>query len=132
MEIVTDTSVLIAVILNEPEKKAIVNATAGHDLVGPGSIRWEIGNAFSAMLKRRRLSLRSARQALAIFDVIPIRYLEVDVAQSLKLAHDHNIYAYDAYFLDCASRHKKPLLTLDNRLKEYGRDIGINIVEIDL
>jgi len=130
MDIVTDTSVLIAVILNEPEKKAIVNATAGHDLVGPCSIKWEICNAFSAMLKRKRLSLHSARKALAIFDVIPIRYLEVDFAEALKLAHDHNIYAYDAYFLDCASRHKKPFLTLDNRLKEHGRDVGIDIMEI--
>jgi uncharacterized protein with PIN domain len=46
MDIVIDTSVLIAVILNEPEKAELVKLTAGHTLVGPESIRWEIGNAF--------------------------------------------------------------------------------------
>jgi predicted nucleic acid-binding protein len=131
MEIVTDTSVMIAVILNEPEKEAIVDATAGHDLVCPGSIRWEIVNAFSAMFRQKRISLRIARRALAIFDVIPIRYLEVDLAASLKLAHDHNIYAYDAYFLDCASRYGKPFLTLDKRLKACATDVGIDVVEVD-
>lgn len=131
MDIVTDTCVLIAVILNEPEKAAIVKATAGYNLVGPGSIRWEIGNAFSAMLKKNRLSLQAAKKSLAIFDVIPIRYLGVDFVQALKLADDYNIYAYDAYFLDCALRHNKPLMTLDKRLAKCARAIGIDVWEID-
>lgn len=130
MDIVTDTSVLIAVILNEPEKSEIVKATAGHTLVGPESIRWEIGNAFSAMFKKKRISLRLAQQALAIFEVIPIRYLEVDFKHSLKLAHDNDIYAYDAYFLDCALRHKAPLLSLDGKMIIKAKNIGIKITEI--
>ena len=130
MDITTDTSVLIAVVLNEPEKRLVIKATAGHNLVGPGSIRWEITNAFSAMFKRNRINLRTAQKALAIFDVIPIRYLDVDFRHSLKLAHDNNIYAYEAYFLDCALRHKTPLLSLDSRLIKSARDIGVDIVEI--
>ena len=132
MEIVTDTSVLIAVILNEPEKEAIVEATSGCDLVGPGAIRWEIANAFSAMFKKKRISLRAAQKAHAIFETIPIRYLDVDFSASLKLAHDYKVYAYDAYFLDCAIRHKKPLLTLDSRLKACANEVGIDIMEVDL
>ncbi len=61
MDIVMDTSALIAVILNEPEKKTIIKATAGNTLVGPESIRWEIGNAFSAMFKQKRIDLFSER-----------------------------------------------------------------------
>ena len=130
MDITTDTSVLIAVILNEPEKKSIINATAGHNLVGPGSIRWEVTNAFSAMFKRDRISLRTAQKALAVFDVIPIRYLDVDFHHSLKLAHDNNIYAYDAYFLDCALRNKTPFLSLDSQMINRAKKIGIDILEI--
>jgi predicted nucleic acid-binding protein len=78
MDIVIDTSVLIAVILNEPEKAELVKLTAGHTLVGPESIRWEIGNAFSAMFKKDRITLRMAQQAMSIFEVIPIRYMDVD------------------------------------------------------
>jgi len=130
MDIVIDTSVLIAVILNEPEKAELVKLTAGHTLVGPESIRWEIGNAFSAMFKKDRITLRMAQQAMSIFEVIPIRYMDVDFKHALKLAHDNNIYAYDAYFLDCALRHKAPLFSLDTKLVTKARDLGIKIKEI--
>ncbi len=52
MDIVIDTSALIAVITGEPERDRIVELTTGATLVGPGSIPWEIGNAFSAMFKQ--------------------------------------------------------------------------------
>jgi hypothetical protein len=50
MDIVIDTSALLAVIVAEPERNRIVESTSGHTLIGPGSIPWEIGNAFSAMI----------------------------------------------------------------------------------
>jgi predicted nucleic acid-binding protein len=130
MDIVMDTSALIAVILNEPEKKTIIKATAGNTLVGPESIRWEIGNAFSAMFKQNRIDLSLAQKALSIFEVIPIRYLDVDFNHSLKLAHDNKMYAYDAYFLDCAIRHKSPLITLDGKMKTKAKSMGINVLEV--
>jgi len=52
MDIVVDTSVLIAVIANEPEKDRLIRQTTGADLLAPPSCHWEIGNAFSAMLRR--------------------------------------------------------------------------------
>lgn len=132
MDITTDTSVVIAVILNAPEKKAIINATTGHTLVGPGSIQWEVTNAFSAMFKRGRISLRTAQEALQIFNVIPIRYLDVDFPHSLQLAYDNNIYAYDAYFLDCALRNTTPLLSLDSQMINRAKTMGIDILEITI
>ena len=36
MDIVIDTSVLIAVIVGEPERYRIVELTVGHTLIGPG------------------------------------------------------------------------------------------------
>lgn len=130
MDIVIDTSVLIAVILNEPEKKKIIQVTTDNTLVGPESIRWEMGNAFSAMFKQNRIGLRIAQDALRIFEVIPIRYLDVDFNHSLKLAHDNKIYAYDAYFLDCVIRHKLPLITLDGKMKAKAKTIGIKVLEV--
>lgn len=55
MEIVVDTSVIIAVIVDEPEKARLIESTKGASLIAPGSLYWEIGNAFSAMLKRKRI-----------------------------------------------------------------------------
>jgi predicted nucleic acid-binding protein len=46
MDIVIDTSALIAVNVGEPERSLIIQITEGNTLIGPGSIPWEIGNAF--------------------------------------------------------------------------------------
>lgn len=130
MNIVIDTSALLAVIMGEPERDRIVELTSGHTLLGPGAIPWEVGNAFSAMLKRHRLTLAEAQKGLRIFHMIPLRYVKVDLVNALSLANQAGLYAYDAYFVDCASRHAAPLLTLDRTLKQVANDIGIKLLEI--
>ena len=54
--IVIDTSAILAVLLAEPEKLAVVEATMGRVLCAPASLRWEVGNAAKAGVKRRRLT----------------------------------------------------------------------------
>jgi len=130
MDIVIDTSALIAVIVGEPERKRIVEFTTGNTLIGPGSIPWEIGNAFSAMFKQDRLTLDEAQKGLAIFASIPLRYLEPDFVNTLKISKQSKMYAYDAYFLDCAIRHKAPLLTLDRKLKASAQNLNVETMEV--
>ena len=130
MDLVVDTSVIIAVLLNESNKANIVEAASGCALIGPPVIAWETGNALSAMFKRKRINLSTALKAMRAYEDIPIRYIAVNFIQSLKLAYDHNLYAYDAYFLDCARRHNAPLLSLDVALVETARQIGIEVKEI--
>ena len=131
MNIVIDTSAIIAVIVAEPERDAIIAATSGHTLIGPGSIPWEIGNAFSAMIKQRRIGVADAQQGLEILDSIPLQYVNIDMANVLSIAAQVNAYAYDAYLLDCALRHAAPLLTLDRTLKRAADALGINLVNLE-
>jgi predicted nucleic acid-binding protein len=130
MDIAVDTSALIAVIVGEPERDKIIKITTGHTLIGPGSIPWEVGNAFSAMFKQDRLSFEDAQKGLEIFQGIPIRYVETDIANALKLSKEINMYAYDAYLLDCAMRYKSPLLTLDQKLKSAAKILKIEVLEV--
>jgi predicted nucleic acid-binding protein len=130
MEIVIDTSALIAVIVGEPERSRIIEVTTGKTLVGPGSIPWEIGNAFSAMFKQDRLTIDEAQKGLEIFRSIPLRYVEPDFFNALRLSRTMNVYAYDAYFLDCAIRYKSPLLTLDRKLKVAAQNANIDALEV--
>lgn len=130
MDIVIDTSALVSVIVGEPERNKIIEITTGNTLVGPGSIPWEIGNAFSAMFKQKRLSLEEAQKGISIFNSIPIRYIETNFVAVLIISKEAGIYAYDAYFLDCAVRQKAPLLTLDQRLKSSAYDLNIITMEV--
>ena len=130
MEIIIDTSALIAVIVGEPERDIIVDITAGNNLIGPGSIPWEIGNAFSAMFKQKRLTIQEAEKGIAIFKNIPIRYIEPDYINSLKISNKTDMYAYDAYFLDCAMRYNAPLLTLDKKLGAMAYKLNIKTLEV--
>jgi predicted nucleic acid-binding protein len=130
MELVIDTSALIAVIVAEPERDTIIEITKGNTLIGPGSIPWEIGNAFSAMFKQNRVSMKEADKGIEIFNTIPIRYIEPDFSKILYLSKENNMYAYDAYFLDCAIRHKAPLLTLDKKLRVIAENLNIETLEV--
>ncbi|MFO7665920.1 MAG: type II toxin-antitoxin system VapC family toxin [Desulfobacterales bacterium] len=130
MDIVIDTSALITVIVGEPERRRVVELTTGNTLIGPGSIPWEIGNAFSAMFKQGKLTLDEAKKGFAIFVNIPLRYVEPDFVNALKISRQTKMYAYDAYFLDCAIRHKAPLLTLDRRLLAAAKEINVAIMEV--
>jgi len=130
MEIIIDTSALIAVIVGEPERDIIVDITTGNSLIGPGSIPWEIGNAFSAMFKQKRLTIQEAEKGFVIFKSIPLRYIEPDFINSLKISKKTNMYAYDAYFLDCALRYNAPLLTLDKKLEAMANKLNIKTLEV--
>jgi len=129
VEIVVDASVLIAVIVNETEKERLVAMTQEAELIAPMSVHWEIGNAFSSLLKRGRITMEQALQAIDMYLEIPVRFVEVELANSLELAGTLGMYAYDAYLLRCAEKYRLPLLTLDKRLVQSAKDKGISVLE---
>jgi predicted nucleic acid-binding protein len=128
--ILVDASAVLAVILEEPEKAAILEVTAGCEAKAPGCLRWEIGNAFSAMVKRGRLTDHESLAALRIFETIPVQEVYVNLGDALALAMRQHIYAYDAYYLMAAKNHRVALLTLDSGMSDVARAEGINLKEI--
>ena len=52
-----------------------------------------------------------------------------DIQQSLEIAFRFNLYAYDAYFLQCAQSLKCPFITLDQRAKEVAKTLNIVVLE---
>lgn len=130
MDLTIDTSVIMAVVLNEPSKWPLVEATKGAELIAPPSLHWEVGNALSALFKRQRIDLPQAEAALESYDRIPIRLADVDLEAGIALADRYGIYAYDAYVIECALRYQTPLLSLDGSQCEVARREGIDIAEV--
>ena len=130
MKIVVDTSVIIAVITNEIHKKDLVEITKDTELIAPPSLHWEIGNAFSAMFRRDRISLEQAKSALLEYQKIPIKFHDIRLDSVLELSQKYELYAYDVYFLLCAKNLKIPLLSLDKQMIESSKLMGIKIIEV--
>ena len=130
MSLIVDTSVIISVVTNEKSKSKLIKITKGEDLIAPASIHWEIGNAFSAMFKRKKVDLKSTKKAMEYYKMIPLRLVDVDIYKSIELSNQYDIYAYDAYFLECARNYSSPLLTVDNGLLEVAKQMNINVIEV--
>jgi predicted nucleic acid-binding protein len=130
VELVVDTSVLIAVLTGDRHRDQLIARTHGAELLAPGSVHWEVGNAFSALLKWRRLKLNDVQAALTAYGQIPIRVVEVELAAALELADRFGLYAHDAYLMACARRQRAPLLTLDARLGRAAQEAGVQVLEV--
>ena len=130
MTLVVDASILLAVLMSEPERAKIVELTKDVDLIAPASVHWEVGNALSSMLKRGRLNLGQAETVLKNYEKIPIRFVEVSLHDSIRISADRKIYAYDAFLIACARDQRCRLISLDKAPLQASADSGIQVVEV--
>jgi len=130
LELVIDTSALLAVLLGEPERAAVITLTQSATLLAPGSVPWEVGNGLIAGFRRKRLSARQVRDAWTSFERIPLRLVHVVVPTALALAEQLGLYAYDAYIMEAARAQRVPLLALDGRLRTAAAKLGLKVWEV--
>lgn len=129
VELVVDTSALLAVLLDEPERPVLISHTRGAVLLAPGSVPWEVGNALIAGFRRNRLDARQVRDAWASFERIPLRLMPIALGKALELAGHLGLYAYDAYVLEAARAHRAPLVATDRRLRAAAAQLGLEVWE---
>lgn len=129
--IVIDTSAVLAVLLHEPQRPALIGLTREGTLLAPGSVPWEVGTGLIAGFRRGRLTARDVHDAWVSFERIPLRLTEVRIARALALAERYGLYAYDAYVLEVARTQRGPLLTLDRRLLDAAKDLDIEALEVN-
>lgn len=82
------------------------------------------------MFKSQRLAIKPAQQALTAYSGIPIKFVDVPLEATLEISKAQNIYAYDAYLIQCAQQTSTSLLTLDNGLKSVARQVGVHVLEV--
>ena len=129
MKIIADTNTFLAVALNEPEKNDIIRLSEGCDLTAPDVLPFEIGNALTAMMKKGTLETDEIIASWDIIQKIPVELRRVNIKSALEIAARFNIYAYDAYFLECAVSLKSPLISLDRGMKRIAQEVGILVLE---
>jgi predicted nucleic acid-binding protein len=130
MNLVIDTSIIIAVLTSEPEREKLVQQTQGVDLLAPASVHWEVGNALAAMLKRRRMTHDQLHPVINAYEQIPIRFIDIELQGALEISAAHDLYAYDAYIIECARENRCSLISLDRRLVQAARAAGVGVLEV--
>ena len=131
MNMVIDTSAIITSLMRGPERDALAEAASGHVLIAPGFVRWEVCQALSVMIRQKGIDVVEARRGMDILDNIPLRYVEVDMAQVLSIASRMKGVAADAFLLETAIRYNAPLLTLDRSLGRAAESLGIDVVRLE-
>jgi predicted nucleic acid-binding protein len=71
-----------------------------------------------------------AIRAIEAYQRIPIRIVDVELDEAVKLADKLNIYAYDAYIIRCAIKYKSPLLSLDKSLLNSASLVKTQIIKV--
>ena len=127
MDVLIDASALMPILINEPEKEELINATKNCELLAPSILPYEIGNASTRLKRRQILTENQIIHSFNGFMNIPLRLIDVDIENALKIACKYSIYAYDAYYLEIAYRFNLPLLTLDGPMKKIALDLNLKI-----
>jgi len=81
------------------------------------------------MMKKNALNKENIVSVWEIVQKIPVDLRHTNIKAALNIAMKCNLYAYDAYFLECAQSLRSPLLTLDLGMQRVAREIGITILE---
>jgi predicted nucleic acid-binding protein len=129
MEIVADASTFLAVILNESDREWVIHKTAGKGIISPEVLPYEIGNALIAMKRKGRLNDREILRAFDLSQRIAVKLVSLKIHDAMKIALRFNIYAYDAFYLQCCIENKLPLISLDDRMCDTAENLGIKVVK---
>ena len=60
---------------------------------------------------------------------VPVELRSVNMKSALEIAMRFQIYAYDAFFLECAYSLRLPFITLDRGMCRVAQKMGVSIVE---
>lgn len=122
---VLDTSATAALLFGEPDADEVARRATGRDLVAPSLLRYELA---SVCLKKcaRYPDLREALlDALRLYPRLEVREVQVPADGLVLLAEASGLTAYDTAYLWLARHLAAPVLTLDRRLREAARRLGV-------
>ena len=115
-----------------PYSRRILAKLATDDAVVPEIWAFEIANViFVACNKRKRISQKQIDEFLQRLRALPIRVEHNDLWVNVSLeslARKWNLPAYDAAYLDLASRRKLPLATADDDLRKAAAAQGLSVL----
>ncbi|MDR2144719.1 MAG: type II toxin-antitoxin system VapC family toxin, partial [Treponema sp.] len=92
MEMISDASALMAVIIKEPERDLVIQLTRNAVIVSPDMVSYEIANGLTKMIKKKVIEKERMINAYKYFKKIPVKTIKVDIEKALEIAWEYKIY----------------------------------------
>jgi predicted nucleic acid-binding protein len=133
--LVLDSSVTLAWLYSDEITEAIrhvFEAVAEHGAVVPALWRLEIANSLTVAARRGRIDSefrRAALSDLAMLEIATDPHTDTNAwGQTLQLADQCGLKAYDAAYLELAVRRQLALATLDEKLRAGATTFGVELL----
>jgi predicted nucleic acid-binding protein len=115
-----------------PEADALIEKVAAEGAVVPGLWWLEVANGLVMAERRRRIKSAESVAFVAMIEELPIIADEATGARALhetmSLAREHRLTAYDAAYLELAMRVGLPLATGDRSLRAAAERAGVDLL----
>jgi predicted nucleic acid-binding protein len=125
--IVVDCSYTMAMVMPDERRPRSLALAEESQLVAPQIWRYEVANALSMAVRRGRLEAdRATMLSRRVDDYgVDLDRGDITVHQRYIAARTHDLSAYDAAYLDLALHRRYGLATLDARLGDLARRLGL-------
>jgi predicted nucleic acid-binding protein len=130
--LVIDSSVAIAWCFPDEQddySQSVLDALSSERAIVPDLWHLEVANTLLVGERRKRSTQANTVTWLGFFASLPIAADDETTAHAfgdtLSLAREHNLSAYDAAYLELAMRRGLPLATLDDKLKAAAQAVGV-------
>jgi len=120
---VVDASAVAAITFGEDEGPTVAEGLTGVTLHAPSLLWYELANVCLTKLRRYPGEADRLRAALEHAQRLAIRIHHVDPTETIGVAEQTGLSAYDASYLCLARRLHADLVTLDKRLHAAARDL---------
>jgi predicted nucleic acid-binding protein len=131
MLFVLDTSMVVSSYLNEGMSvaDAVIRRLDVDRAIVTGLFWFEVRNAMLVAERRKRITVEQSDEFLVKLETLPIEIDEAPVSTMvMRLARTHGLTAYDAGYLELASRRRLPLATFDSALLRAARTEGVMLL----
>lgn len=125
--IVVDTSVILAILLREPDWRSVAAILESDELASAESLSAEVGNSLSSLVRRDLIEPETALTVWDAYISLPIRHLTISYPAALDLAFTYRMSSYDAYMITVALTYKYALVTLDKGMIHVARVAGVTV-----
>jgi predicted nucleic acid-binding protein len=130
---VVDASVTLAWCFEDeasPQTEAILDLLSDDTAVVPSLWELEVSNVLLLGERHRRLTESQTARFVALLGQLPILVdsANVDMEAVLAVGRHHALTAYDAAYLVLAEREGVPLATMDTKLRNAARAVGVQLI----